>query len=338
MANAWWKQVPLKAALRSPSPPGVWIPWGDAMIQVNKYGRRVVNEKMAYSDRSRIHAAYDPNRREYPNLLMFMLYDDNVASSPSRHVMRHPIPMPGKDADYVIKGDTWDDLATNIDAALVEMADDIAGLRLDPSFSTNLAATIARFDDFAETGRDLDFGRGEAAIARAWSGPKRPGSPNPSIAPFAAEGPYYCIIVCAATLDTNGGPVINPRAQVIDVQGEPIPGLYGAGNCIASPAGQGVLGSRGDHRTRHHFRSPRRSRRRRRVDQVVRNLKSGGDRHNGPDRAALRLPQPGRRPGDHSRPVRRMPGHVRVGVTGSASTTRCCPSTTEQTTASSRHR
>lgn len=242
MANAWWKQVPLKAALRSPSPPGVWIPWGDAMIQVNKYGRRVVNEKMAYSDRSRIHAAYDPNRREYPNLLMFMLYDDNVASSPSRHVMRHPIPMPGKDADYVIKGDTWDDLATNIDAALVEMADDIAGLRLDPSFSTNLAATIARFDDFAETGRDLDFGRGEAAIARAWSGPKRPGSPNPSIAPFAAEGPYYCIIVCAATLDTNGGPVINPRAQVIDVQGEPIPGLYGAGNCIASPAGQGYWG------------------------------------------------------------------------------------------------
>jgi 3-oxosteroid 1-dehydrogenase len=242
MANAWWKQAPLQAALRSPSPPGVWIPWGDAMIHVNKYGRRLVNEKMAYSDRSKIHAVYDPNRREYPNLLMFMLYDDTVASSESRHVMRHPIPRPGKDADYVIKGDTWDDLAAKIDACLAEMSEHIAGLRLDPSFSANLAATIARFDEFAESGMDLDFGRGDAPIARAWSGPNRPGSPNPTIAPFAGTGPYYCIILCAATLDTNGGPVINTKAQVLDVNGTPIPGLYGAGNCIASPAGQGYWG------------------------------------------------------------------------------------------------
>jgi len=242
MANAWWKQVPLEAALRSPSPPGVWVPWGDAMIHVNKYGRRVVNEKMSYHDRSQIHAAYDPTRREYPNLLMFMLYDGTVASSESMEGMRRPVPMPDEDADYVVKGDTWDDLTANIDARLAAMSDQIAGLRLDPSFSANLAATIARFNGFAESGIDLDFGRGDAPIARAWNGPNRTGSPNPTIAPFAESGPFYCIILCAATLDTNGGPVINTKAQVLDVNGIPIPGLYGAGNCIASPAGQGYWG------------------------------------------------------------------------------------------------
>ncbi len=242
MSNAWWKQVPLEAALRSPSPPGVWVPWGDAMIQVNKYGRRVVNEKMVYADRSRIHAVYDPTRREYPNLLMFMLYDDTVAQSASRHVMRHPVPMPGEDADYVIKGDTWEDLAANIDTRLATVSEHIAGLRLDPSFSETLAATIARFDEHAESGVDLDFGRGNAPIAHAWSGPQRPGSPNPTMAPFASDGPYFCIILGAGLLDTNGGPVINTEAQVLDASGAAIPGLYGAGNCIASPAGQGYWG------------------------------------------------------------------------------------------------
>jgi len=245
MSNAWWKQVPLLAALRSPSPPGVWVPWGDAMIHVNKYGRRVVNEKMAYGDRSRIHAVYDPTRREYPNLLMFMLYDETVASTKTRHVMRPPIPKPGSDADYVIKGDTWEDLAAEIDTSLAAVSEHIAGLRLDPSFTANLTATIARFGEFAGSGVDLDFGRGDAPISRAWSGPNREGSPNPTIAPFADTGPYYCIILCAATLDTNGGPVINPKAQVVDVNGAPIPGLYGAGNCIASPAGQGYWGPGG---------------------------------------------------------------------------------------------
>jgi len=242
MKGAWWKQVVVESALHTPSPPGVWLPWGDAMIQVNRYGRRVVNEKMPYHDRGQVHSVYDPTRREYPNSVLFMIYDDTVAASDSMEGMRRPLPMPGEETDYVIKGDTWDALVAKIDAKLADLGEHVGAIRLDASFSANLAETLERFNGFAETGRDLDFGRGDAPLDRAWSGPNRPSSANPTMAPFAAEGPYYCILVGGGLLDTNGGPVINASAQVLDVHDQPIPGLYGAGNCIATPAGQGYWG------------------------------------------------------------------------------------------------
>src|SRR5206468_765025 len=42
MSHAWWNQVVLEVALRTPSTiRDVWMPFGDSMIQVNRYGRRV---------------------------------------------------------------------------------------------------------------------------------------------------------------------------------------------------------------------------------------------------------------------------------------------------------
>lgn len=240
--GAWWKQVVVEAALWSASPPGVWLPWDDAMFQVNKYGHRVVNEKMPYHDRGQVHSVYDPTRREFPNSVLFMIYDDTVARSDSMEGMRRPLPMPDEETEYVITGETWSDLAARIDAKLAELGDHVGGVRLDADFETNLAETVRRFDGFAREGKDLDFGRGDAPLDRAWSGPNREGSANPTLAPFAGEGPYHCIIVGAGILDTNGGPVINTAAQVVDVHDQPIPGLYGAGNCVATPAGQGYWG------------------------------------------------------------------------------------------------
>lgn len=36
---------------------------------------------------------------------------------------------------------------------------------------------------------------------------------------ISESGPYHAVILVAGTIDTSGGPVINERAQVIDVTG-----------------------------------------------------------------------------------------------------------------------
>ncbi|MGH2615000.1 MAG: FAD-binding protein, partial [Thermomicrobiales bacterium] len=103
-----------------------------------------------------------------------------------------------------------------------------------------LGATIQRFNGFAETGVDEDFGRGSTPIQVAWGGgtERFDQLPNPTMAPFRSEGPYHCIMLGGMTLDTKGGPVTDTGARVLHAGGQPIPGLYGAGNCVASPAGQ----------------------------------------------------------------------------------------------------
>jgi hypothetical protein len=238
MNNAWWNQCVVEVALRTPSTiRDVWMPFGDSMIQVNRFGRRVVNEKMPYNERAQVHFQWNPSRREYSNLLLFMIYDDDVAQHPSASSFREPVPPPGESPDYVISGQTWEELAANLDARLETLAPRPGGARLDAAFTTNLRDTVVRYDGFAAAGRDEDFGRGETPIQLAWGSGDR-GAPNPTMHPFRAEGPYHCIILGGGSLDTKGGPRINPRAQVLDGSGVPIPGLYGAGNCIASPAGQ----------------------------------------------------------------------------------------------------
>jgi hypothetical protein len=198
---------------------------------------------MVYNERTQSHFYWDASQTEYPNLVLFMIYDDHVAKNPNAWAFRDPIPMPTIDSPLVISGATWDDLAKNIDSRLAKYATATGGLKLDANFVSGLQDTINRFNSFATTGKDLDFGRGETPIQLAWNGAtavqNRPeNTKNPTMYPFAANGPYHAILIGGGTLDTKGGPKINTKAQVVDTAGNPIAGLYGAGNCIASPAAQ----------------------------------------------------------------------------------------------------
>ena len=256
MGSAWRAEVVLEQALQySSTPDDVFMPPGDSMILVNKHGRRVVDEKSNYNERTKIHFAWDTVDHEWTNLVLFMLYDQRSAELFGG---RFPIPAPGTTAPYVIVGNTFEELAKEIDARLAEHSAKLGGARLDPAFPSELKASVARFNGFAKTGVDADFRRGELLYdrmwhARIWSFPN-PGTKwplpkkNPTMYPIAGSGPYYAILLGAGTLDTNGGPVINAKAQVLDAWDHPIPGLFGAGNCIASPtgayyyAGGGTLG------------------------------------------------------------------------------------------------
>ena len=75
-----------------------------------------------------------------------------------------------------------------------------------------LQQTITDFNRAAEEGYDPAFYR----------------APE-SMAPFAAEGPYYAIEMIQAFLNTQGGARRNAQAEVMGTDGNPIPNLYSAG-------------------------------------------------------------------------------------------------------------
>jgi 3-oxosteroid 1-dehydrogenase len=244
MDRAWWKQIVVEQGIRGPGAIGLAVASGDSMVQVNRHGVRVVNEKSPYNERAQVHFQWDPSARDYPNLVLFHIWDQACAEVEDLG-WRMPLPPRGESADYVIEGKDLDDLATQIQERLDLLRPHTGPITLDPHFVDNLTATFERFNDFARDGVDPDFARGERSIERKWNGAGRGGVPNPTMAPIASEGPYYATIVGAAAFDTNGGPRINARAQVLDLDGDPIPGLYGAGNCVASIAGQAYWGPGG---------------------------------------------------------------------------------------------
>jgi hypothetical protein len=228
----------------------VFFPYGDSTILVNKYGQRIVNEKSPYHVRTQSH--FHLRGTEYPNLVQFMIWDEWTANEPTFWPWRGIVPLPGQPSPLVFRAETLEQLAQlisqHLDAlrGLRFLASTIGpGVELAPDFVPALRATIERFNSFAATGVDLDFHRGETPVEKAWQGPSRTTTGNRSMYPLSPDGPFYCAILGAATLDTCGGPVISTEARVLRPDGSPIPGLFGAGNCIASPTGQGYFGAGG---------------------------------------------------------------------------------------------
>jgi succinate dehydrogenase/fumarate reductase flavoprotein subunit len=229
--------APVSGAFRLP---------GDSMIVVNTAGRRVVNEKTTYNEMTRAFFAWDPGRAVYPNLPLVMVYDDNVSQrcrampedAPVTDGGGNPIPpVPGEGHEIV--GQTWAELAERIDEKLAKYQHIVPGARLDEAFLEGLQQTLTEWSEMSVRGVDDDFGRGATSTERRRSGPpRREGMANPTMHGFAETGPYYAVVLVPGVLDTKGGPRIDTRARLLRTDGEPVPGLYGAGNAVASPAGQ----------------------------------------------------------------------------------------------------
>jgi 3-oxosteroid 1-dehydrogenase len=249
MASAFRAEIVLEQALSDPGGVhNVFYVLGDSVLEVNRYGLRIMDEKRNYNDRTMMHFVWDPQRAEWKNMLVLMVYDQRTATLWQGFP---PLPVQGIPAPYVITGSTFDELTQNIETRLIQLADRTGGFRLDASFAENLKKTVDRFNEYAKSGDDVEFHRGEFNYDREWTTfpPIVPGiewppkdTKNYTMFPISANGPYYAIILGAGTLDTNGGPIINEDAQVLDTKNRPIPGLYGAGNCIASPTANAYWG------------------------------------------------------------------------------------------------
>jgi succinate dehydrogenase/fumarate reductase flavoprotein subunit len=191
-------------------------------IVVNRAGRRFINEGITYNDYGKVIGYFDPHTYDFPNI-------------PAYVISNRPLALSDSDVNQLGKQ------VAHVDAAsaptLHELAEKI-GVDGD-----GLETTVTEFDGFAVEGRDPAFGRGVAA----WDRWRRLDTtlPNPTLAPLGSSGPFYAQRIVARCFGTKGGPVIDAQARVLNFEGEPIPGLYGAGNAVASPFGLAYPGGGG---------------------------------------------------------------------------------------------
>lgn len=103
-----------------------------------------------------------------------------------------------------------------------------------------LDGTIKRFNGFARSGKDKDFGRGETAYDRYWADPGH--HPNASLGQIV-NAPFWGAVVRPGDLGTNGGLKTDEHGRVLNGEDRPISGLYAAGNGSGSPFARSYPGA-----------------------------------------------------------------------------------------------
>ena len=197
-------------------------------IFVDLAGQRFTNEAAPYEDVTKEQfAAHEVSAASVP---CYMVFDANYR----RNYPIGPIGPAKAMPDELIPADLKQMNFLRRAASLRELAE-LVSIDAD-----GLEATVARFNGFAATGKDLDFGRGDSVHDRYYSDPAV--TPNPNLGPLE-RGPYYAIEILAGDLGTKGGLKADACGRVLDEGGEAIPGLYASGNCSASVMGNSYPGA-----------------------------------------------------------------------------------------------
>jgi 3-oxosteroid 1-dehydrogenase len=191
-------------------------------VMVNKAGRRFVNEAAPYVDV--VNAQYADHSDAAPCIPCYLVFD-------ARYRRSYPVGplLPGAQQPDFLLGKALRD-------GYVKKADTIAGLAaklgVDPK---GLEETVARMNEYAKTGKDREFGRGDTIFDRYYGDDNV--QPNPCLAPIA-EAPFYGMEAYPGELGTKGGLRTDPDARVLKESGEVIPGLYAIGNCSSPVMGR----------------------------------------------------------------------------------------------------
>ena len=100
--------------------------------------------------------------------------------------------------------------------------------------ASGLNETIDRFNEFARSGRDDDFQRGQVPYDR--HNGDSTNKPNPCLAPIV-RAPFYAVAIYPGDVGTCGGLLTDQHARVLTDGGAPIAGLYATGNAAAPVSG-----------------------------------------------------------------------------------------------------
>ncbi|MGI9623631.1 MAG: FAD-binding protein, partial [Acidimicrobiales bacterium] len=224
MQEAWW--VP---CIDVPDDDGEVFPWmvnrervRPRCIMVNRAGVRFANEASNYNAFGAAFHQLDAGSFEYSNLPAYMVFDHEYAVRWGVYNYHGEGVVP----TWLVSGETLEELAIQID--------------VNPS---GLADTVGRWNAISEDLDDPDFGRGRSVNDIHW-GDSRSRGPDATLGPIDTP-PYYAVEVHPGALGTKGGPRTTVDAQVVDLDGTPIEGLYAAGNVMASAMGMTYGGAGG---------------------------------------------------------------------------------------------
>lgn len=190
--------------------------WQDAIL-VNQLGQRMVNEMDNTSSlRTDPKKAYD-----YMAALMgSVVVDGKRVGGPiwaifdSDAVQREnwdPRPPFVDPQGYFFSGSTLAELAINITHPAQSR----------PMSATALQSEVAKYNSYVDMGTDSDFGK-----------------PTPRYK--IQTPPFYAAWTTPMAWDSNAGIRINGKAQVIDLDGKVIPGLYAAGESVGGISMHGM--------------------------------------------------------------------------------------------------
>ncbi|MFH5821853.1 FAD-dependent oxidoreductase [Georgenia sp. AZ-5] len=226
MREAWWVPVAVIPGQSIQGRQGVQLVLRERTlprsIMVNRSGRRFTNEAANYNALGGAFHQFDAARFEYMNQPCWLVFDQGFVD----RYGGFGVPAGGRMPAWVTQAATLHGLAGQLGIP-----------------ATELERTVDRWNWLVTAGRDTDHGRGESAYD-GWCGDRRhyPGRAA-TLGPLD-EGPFYAVEIHSSTLGTKGGPRTTADGEVLDVDGDVIPGLWAAGNAMAAPTGM-VYGGAG---------------------------------------------------------------------------------------------
>ncbi|MDJ0360323.1 FAD-dependent oxidoreductase [Rhodococcus sp. H29-C3] len=200
--------------------PGVALPDGSAAFMVgvrggllvDDAGKRYLNESLPYDQFGRAMIEHGSERS-------YLIFEatDSAAVIPT-------ISIPSVAADAHFEAGTWVTADTIEElAALIEVSPEV------------LCSTVDQFNEYATTGIDEQFHRGEDPYDKFFCRPV-PELPNAALTPLK-KGPYVAARIVLSDLGTKSGVRTDVDARVLRENDTPIAGLYAAGNTSASLSG-----------------------------------------------------------------------------------------------------
>ncbi|GAA3885931.1 FAD-binding protein [Leifsonia kafniensis] len=180
-------------------------------VVVNRAGARFGDESFFHSYAAALYT-FDGDKQEFPNWPAWLVFDESFRTKYPLGPIAAGVELP-------------EGMAVQA-SSLRELAE-VCGI--DPD---GLEQTAERIGEFAITGIDEDFGRGSRGFVRKILGDPAI-KPNPNIGPVD-RAPFYAIkLERTGTGLASAGLKTNTQAQVMDIDGNPIKGLFAVGNSVA---------------------------------------------------------------------------------------------------------